>query len=157
MPLSSEKYDRSDMRLQAVLRALREAYVSGEAFTFEEVVNRHVFEDMLGHAHQLLSDEHKLAATVVAGACLERHLRKIAGKHDVPLTRDNGKRRQIADVNSDLKKYDVISQATWRQIEAWLDLRNDAAHGDDAAADHTRETLQRMIAGIREFIAWMPA
>ena len=33
-------------------------------------------------------------------------------------------------MNDDLKSKDFYNQTTWRQIQGWLDIGNNASHGD---------------------------
>lgn len=58
-------------------------------------------------------------------------------------------------INADLKVANVYSGLDQKQVTAWLDLRNNAAHGN--YAKYTQEQVDLMISGIQNFIARNPA
>jgi hypothetical protein len=121
----------------------------GWAWEYREILHREVFDDFLDMADHLLKDGgYKEAAAVLSGGALEAHLRTLSHKHDVPVSK-------VATMNDALYKKDVYSKPTWREVQAWYDLRTVAAHNlDQEFAD---EQVKLMIAGIRAFIRRHPA
>ena len=89
-----------------------------------------------------------VAAAVLAGGPLEGHLRKLSQKHNVPIAR-------VAAMNDELWKQSVYTKPTWRKVQAWYDLRSDAAHA--SPGNYSVDEVIRMIAGIRDFIRLYPA
>lgn len=58
-------------------------------------------------------------------------------------------------MNSDLAKADIYSKLDQKNITAWLDLRNKAAHGQYDQYDDAQVKL--LIDNIRNFIIRIPA
>jgi hypothetical protein len=155
------KNTRADMHLQGILTSLRRDYAEGMAGSFEEMVHASMFDDLLEQAKGLLEAEHLLAATVVSGATLESHLRELAAKHQVPTT-DQKKNKTIhrtaSALNDDLHaKAKAYSTTEFRQVQVWIDLRNEAAHAKAEFQTRTEHDVGSMINGIREFMVRNPA
>ena len=75
---------------------------------------------------------------------------------EIDLTSAKGVRPKKADLlNSDLAKSNVYSKLDLKNVTAWLDLRNNAAHGK--YDEYTREQVAVMISGIRDFLTRNPA
>ena len=93
----------------------------GWAWEYREILHREVFDDFLDMADHLLKEGgYKEAAAVLAGGALEGHLRMLSQKHDIPISK-------VAAMNEALWKKDVYSKPTWRDVQAWYDLRTVAA------------------------------
>lgn len=58
-------------------------------------------------------------------------------------------------LNSELAAGNTYSKLDQKNITAWLDLRNKAAHGK--YAEYTPEQVGLLIAGIRDFLTRNPA
>lgn len=126
--------------------------------TFEELVHGEVFADFLEMAHHLHDEGYKDAAAVIAGGTLEAHLRQLCAKHgiDTEIETKSGVRPKKADqMNADLAKADAYSKLDQKNITAWLDLRNKAAHGH--YDEYGSEQVALLIAGIRDLITRLPA
>lgn len=141
------------IQLLGILRALRSDIEAGYLTTFEEEVHADLFSDFLAMADSLVADRLRLPAAVVAGAALESHLRALAVRAGVR-TDARGKPKRAGALNEDLAKNGTYRKAEQKQVLAWQDLRNSAAHGDDA---FSAEEVRLMIQGIRDFIARHPA
>ena len=103
-------------------------------------------------ARHLLDSGYKDAAAVIAGSSLEAHLRQLAKRWDVEV----GVEPRKADaINADLAKADAYSKLDQKNVTAWLDLRNKAAHGQ--YAEYQKEQVALMIDGIRDFLTRCPA
>ena len=108
-------------------------------------------------ATHLLSEGYKDAAAVIAGSTLEEHLRQLAGKHSVT-TEHAQKGRTVpkkADrLNADLAKAAAYKKLDHKNITSWLNLRNDAAHGQ--YEEYSQVQVELMVQGIRDFLARVP-
>lgn len=141
--------------LAAILTALRADYEAGFTQTFSELIHADLFSDFLEMAAHLLAEGYKDPAAVLAGSVLEEHLRKLCEKNGLPVTDANGKPLKADRLNTDLKGANVYSGLDQKQVTAWLDLRNKAAHGKHGEYDQPQVDL--MISGIQNFMARNPA
>jgi hypothetical protein len=133
-----------------VAKALRDDLASGYVQNLTELVHAEIFADFLEMAQHLSDSGYKDPAAVLAGSTLESHLKKLAIKNGVPV--DNGGKPVKADrLNADLSKANVYSVLDQKNVTAWLDLRNKAAHGN--YADYNNDQVKLLIEGIRGFMA----
>src|SRR5260370_285130 len=71
------KEEDIEMRLRAVLAALRTDYEADRLQTFQEFVHAHLFSDFLEMAEYFLDESHKDPAAVIARSVLDAHLRNL--------------------------------------------------------------------------------
>jgi hypothetical protein len=147
------------MRGLGIVRAAADDYANGYVWTLRERVHADLFDDFLEMAASLMTDGYVHAAAVIAGSTLEEHLRKLCEKNsiDVTVTRPNGtvEPKRASAMNEDLRRESIYSQPQWRFVQAWLDIRNDAAHGH--YDNYEPEQVVQMIEGIRGFVVHYPA
>lgn len=137
--------------LVGLLETIREAINSGYLDRTTDIIHGAVFADFLEMAQHLLDQGYKDAAAVIAGSSLEAHLRHLCHTHGVDATCEDGKPKKADRMNADLVKanaYEVLDQ---KNITAWLDLRNKAAHGE--YDKYTPEMVGNLISGIRNFMS----
>lgn len=141
--------------LITILLALQRDYGDGYLTEIEGSVRRRVFGDFLDMAQHLLDEYDRLPAGVIAGATLEEHLRKLCDPNGIATTKANGKPEQAESLNAALRDEGAYDLSMQKQVTAWLDLRNKAAHGrrDEFSDDQVR----LMIDGVRQFTLWHPA
>jgi len=132
-----------------VVKALREDLELGFLQNLAEIVHSEVFSDFLEMAKYLNENGYKDAAAVIAGSTLESHLRKIAVKYSVPME-NNGKPIKANKLNADLNKIGAYELLDQKNVTAWLDLRNNAAHGN--YDEYESEQVKLLIAGVQDFI-----
>lgn len=122
--------------------------------SYSEIIQSEVFSDYLDMANHLLSEGYKDPAAVLTGSTLKVHLRElcISNKIDIEVVNTKGiSNPKKADLmNADLAKANIYSSAYQKQIIAWLDLRNKAAHGK--YSEYKPEEVALMLQGIRQFI-----
>ena len=138
----------------SVLRAVRDELTGGWLQTTKSLVSAEIFEDFLKMAEYLLSEGYKDPAAVMIGSVLEEHLRQLcsANQIDIEFVTPNKVTPKKADVlNADLAKAGVYSILDQKNITAWLDLRNKAAHGK--YIEYSTEQVSLMAQGVTEFIA----
>lgn len=140
--------------MMAILSSLKEDVEAGYLTTLRELIHADMFSDFLEMAEHLLSDGYKDPAAMLVGGVLEQHLRQLCAKHHIPLEIDSGSgpRPKKADaMNADLAKQAVYGKLDQKNVTAWLDLRNKAAHAtyDEYSGDH----VSLMLHGVRSFVA----
>ena len=93
-------------------------------------------------------------SSVVAGVALESHLRKLAVKNSIPITKADGSYLNADFLNGELNKNKIIDKTISKSVTSWLGLRNDAAHSDTKEINAV--LVKSMISGIRIFIEKYP-
>ena len=144
--------------LVGVVQALKHDLEAGYMQTAEELIHGELFSDFLEMASHLLEEGYKDPAAVVGGASLEGHLRQLCKKLGIEttITVDSGARPKKAEsLNAEIAKASGYSVLDQKNVTAWLDLRNKAAHGHYNA--YTSQQVAIMLAGIRDFITRNPA
>jgi len=141
--------------LLGVVQALRDDFAAGYLTTLEELVHADVFSEFLGMARELQRSGYKDAAAVIAGSVLEEHLRKLATKRGLPTAKPDGKPVKADTLNAELLKADAYNALAQKQVTAWLDLRNKAAHGHYTEYDHAQ--VAALIRDVLDFAAKHPA
>jgi hypothetical protein len=126
--------------------------------SYEELIHGELFSDFIDMARHLSSEGYKDPAAVIVGSTLESHLKKLCIKFSIETTfeKDGKNISKKADkLNSELLKEGAYSKLDQKNITAWLDLRNKAAHGH--YGEYTREQVDLLIDNISNFIARHPA
>ena len=138
-----------------VLKALRRAIASGYLESLEEIINADLFSDFLEMADYLLKEGYKDAAAVMIGGVLEEHLRKLCLRNKISIEWKNKKGKtqpkKASTMNDDLKKEMVYSKLEQKQVATWLDLRNNAAHGNYDKYD--KKDVDLFLQGARNFLS----
>lgn len=118
------------------------------------LVSAEIFADFLDMAEYLLAEGYKDAAAVMIGSVLEEHLRQLCRKHSIPVeyVRDGKVRPKKADaLNAELTNAEVYNRLDQKNVTAWLDLRNKAAHGH--YGDYSDGQVKAMLASVTEFMS----
>jgi hypothetical protein len=126
--------------------------------TTKGLISAEIFSDFMEMANYLMSENYKDPAAVIAGSVLEEHLRQLCYKHRIEVEHDfNGKKvpKKADGLNSDLARATIYSKLDQKQVTAWLDLRNKAAHGK--YSEYSKDQVSLMIQGIMNFMARLPA
>jgi len=135
--------------------AAREDMAGGWLQTTKGLVSAEIFSDFIEMAKYLLDEGYKDPSAVIMGSVLEEHLRQLCHKHKIDtevVTSKGGRVPKKADVmNSDLVKATIYSKLDQKNVTAWLDLRNKAAHG--RYDEYTKEQVSLMLQGIINFLA----
>ncbi len=142
-------------QLAAVVQALRDDYQAGAMRSVSELVHADVFDDLLEMAEELLKKGYIGAAAIVGGAVLEEQLHKLAAKKSIGLRDAKDRPKTVEALGVDLRKAEALSEVERKTVTAWYAQRSEAAHGHfDALA---RGDVQRLIDGVRDFVARHPA
>jgi hypothetical protein len=140
--------------IMGVIEALRLDLEAGYLRSLSELLHGEIFADLLDMATHLLEEGYKDAAAVVTGTAIEAHLRRLAEASGLG-TEIGGKPKKADLLNAELTKGGVYSRLDQKNITAWLDLRNRAAHGK--FDEYSKEQVAILLAGARNFIARNPA
>lgn len=145
--------------LVGIVIALKSDLENGYLQSLSEIIHSNMFSDYIEMATHLLEEGYKDPSAVLTGSTLETHLRNLCVKNDIEIEYENTKGKVVAkkadSMNAELTKNAVYNKSFQKQITAWLDIRNNAAHGK---YDQYREMeVKLMIAGIMNFIQVYPA
>ena len=97
-------------------------------------------------AEYLSEEGYKDPAAVMVGSVLEEHLRQLCQKHGIATTttkQGSPLSRKADALNADLGNNSVYNKLDQKNVTAWLDLRNKAAHGK--YQEYTREQVSLML------------
>jgi hypothetical protein len=150
------RVNRPDETQQGVgiLKGVQREMAGGWLHTAKGLVSAEIFSDFLEMADHLMSEAYKDAAAVMIGSVLEEHLRQLCAKVGMEVVVSKGGRHvpKTADLlNADLAKANVYNKLDQKQITAWLDLRNNAAHGHYDQYDIAQ--VRGMLSGVTNFMA----
>lgn len=127
--------------LNGSLNDLENGFLIGQ----ELLIAGEVFDSVLEEAKYLLNYGHKDPAAVLGRVVIEDSIKRLAQLEKL----DDTKKASV--LNEGLKKAGRYNQAQWRQIQVWLDIGNDAAHGK--FTNYSKEQVKDQIEGIERFIA----
>ena len=121
--------------------------------SFKQMVSAEIFSDFFEMSKYLLDLKYKDPAAVMIGSVLEEHLRLLCRNNSVAITYSkNGDTipKKANTLNDDLAKAGVYGVLEQKNISAWLDLRNRAAHGK--YGEYNQEQVELMYQGVLNFI-----
>ncbi|MCJ7510384.1 MAG: hypothetical protein MUP14_05820 [Dehalococcoidia bacterium] len=137
-------------RCVGILESLREDWDAGLLVSRDLLITADAFENFLEQADYLLEQGFRDPAAMLAGAVLESTLRKMCEVRSIPTDRQD----KIGTLNDKLAKHHkppAYSGMYHKQIIAWADLRNNAAHG--RYSEYTKKQVADMLGWVREFAA----
>ena len=143
---------------QGILRALKEDISGGYLQNLESLISANIFSDFLEMASYLLDEGYKDAAAVLIGGTLEEHLRRLCLKNSIDIetvTSSGLKPKKSDQMNADLAKAGAYSKLDQKNVTAWLDLRNKAAHGEYSL--YSKQQVDLFLSSARDFITRIPA
>jgi hypothetical protein len=143
-------------RVAGLLRAFEDDVKQDRVRSVVELVHAEVFSDFLDMAQHLLEQGFKDGAAVIAGSALEAHIRALCQQVGIETNDAAGKPKKADTLNAELDKAGVYgSKLDLKNVVAWLDLRNKAAHGEYAKYEASQVSL--LIASVRDFMTRFPA
>jgi hypothetical protein len=142
-------YDTEQGR--GILKSIKTEIDNGWLTSLKGLVSAEIFSDFLEMAYHLLRENYKDPAAVMIGSVLEEHLRQLCIKHSIP-TEDpkSGKPKKADLINSELASAGIYNKLDQKNVTAWLDLRNKAAHGK--YAEYNQQQVEFMMQTVTEFI-----
>ncbi|HSW62964.1 MAG TPA: DUF4145 domain-containing protein [Dissulfurispiraceae bacterium] len=142
----------------ATLKAIKDDFEKGFLGNLLLQVESALSSDYMGQAEQLLKEgksgnHDHVPAAVLSGAVLEKALRTLCGlqKPRVETIIHNGKAKTLNPLVDDLKKAGAFKETKAKQLRAWAEIRNHAAHGN--FDQFTRKDVEQMILGIKSFLS----
>ena len=121
--------------------------------SLKELVSSEIFADFLDMSKHLINLNYKDPAAVMIGSTLEEHLRLLCKKNSIETEFERSGNlvpKKANLINSELTKENVYGILEQKNITAWLDLRNKAAHGN--YDEYTIEQVDLMHQGVLNFI-----
>lgn len=156
-----EKSWSSTSRLKSFvsrLKGLKDDFANGFLSDLSLQVEAELAADYMGQAEQLLIEGQSgqydhVPAAVLAGAVLEKGLRTLCSQQTPPLPLVDGKGNPLmmSRLIDDLKKAGAFTELKAKQLRAWVDIRNKAAHGE--FNQFNPSDVETMIGGISNFLA----
>lgn len=144
--------------LFGVISGLRSDYETGMLRSITEMIEANITGDYLEQAEQLLKGNKQgqynhIPAAVLAGAVLEDGLRRLCARQSPPISvkKPGGSYKMLNALIDDLKNAGLFNELKAKQLRAWADIRNAAAHGQ--FDEFTRSDVERMLAGVQDFLA----
>lgn len=140
-------------KLLNILKNFKEEIEGGWLFTTKGLVSAEIFADFMDMAKYLLNENYKDPAAVMIGSVLEEHLRQLCLKNSITIeTNTNGKNhpKKADSLNSELGSNNIYNKLDQKNVTAWLDLRNKAAHGK--YAEYSKEQVNLMYSGVMDFM-----
>ena len=141
----------------AKLKAIKDDFEEGFLEDLSLQIEAEISADYMAQAEALLKEGktgqyNYLPAAVLAGAVLEKYLRTLCGKQVPPIpTLKNSGELTLNPLVEELKKANVFNEVQAKQLRAWADIRNKAAHGK--FDEFTRAEVELMIKGVHVFLA----
>lgn len=142
----------------ATLKGLKEDFEKDFLGDLVVEVEEKIASDYMGQAERLIHEgqtgkfDH-VPAAVLSGAVLEKALRTLCNlqQPSIPVLKSNDEPKTMNPLIDDLKKAGLFNEAKAKQLRAWADIRNRAAHGEFDQFD--RNDVEQMIVGVKNFLA----
>ena len=144
--------------IAGIVQALRDDVARDFLESARELIHGELFSDFLEMADFLVSEGYKDAAAIMGGGVLETHIHQLCIKHSILLedtVRGQVQIKRADRLNDELVSANVYSKLDQKNVKAWLDLRNKAAHAE--YNQYTIEQVSLLLQSIRDFISRYPA
>jgi len=149
--------DRAE-KVLSFIQAIKDDFAQGFLDSISEQIEASLICDYMGMAESLLNDSDAkkggtdhIPAAVLAGATLEHALRTLCDRNEISTKKNATEFKTLNPLIDDLKAADVFNELKAKQLRAWADIRNAAAHG--RFNDFKRDDVVNMIAGVNQFLA----
>jgi hypothetical protein len=137
-----------------ILKAVKNELEGGWVITTKGLVSAEIFSDFIEMSEHLLEMGYKDPAAVIIGSVLEEHLRQLCQKNSIDTHKMNGNKsvpKKSDLLNAELANSQVYNKLDQKNVTAWLDLRNKAAHGH--YSEYNKEQVELMCQAVTEFMA----
>ena len=138
-----------------LLQNIRKDVEEGWLESIKGIVSAELFSDFLEMSEHLLEENYKDPAAVIIGSVLEENLRELCTRHTISITTTDPKTGKVKPnkaetMNVDLCRNGVYNTLVQKSVTAWLDLRNNAAHGKYGEYDLSQ--VKNLLQSVRDFI-----
>ncbi len=141
--------------IMGIVSALKYDIENGYLQSLVEIIHADIFSDFLDMANHLNENGYKDAAAVIAGSTLENHIKQLCDKHGIDINDEKAKPKKASSLNVELTKENVYEKLDSKNVTAWFDLRNKAAHGN--YSEYNTDQVKLLISSIQDFIARIKA
>ena len=136
-----------------ILLAIKSEVENDWLISLKQLVSAEIFSDFLEMSKHLLDLKYKDPATVMIGSTLEEHLRLLCKNHSIDTEYEKSgdlipKKANL--LNAELHKAETYGVLEQKNVTAWLDLRNKAAHGK--YDEYSIDQVNLMYQGVLNFI-----
>ncbi len=135
---------------KGILNAIKLEIKDGFILSIRDLVSGEVFSDFIEMAEYFLKEKYKDPAAVIIGSVLENRLRSLMSANNIDTLDQKGKPKKASSLNDELYKADIYGKLDQKSIVAWLDLRNQAAHGH--YTEYNQQQVEMMLNYVRDFI-----
>lgn len=135
---------------KGILNAIKLEIKEGFILSIRDLVSGEVFSDFIEMAEYFLKEKYKDPAAVIIGSVLENRLRSLMSANNFDTLDQKEKPKKASSLNDELYKADIYGKLDQKSIIAWLDLRNQAAHGH--YDEYKQEQVEMMLNYVRDFI-----
>jgi hypothetical protein len=135
---------------KGILNAIKLEIKDGFILSIRDLVSGEVFSDFIEMAEYFLKEKYKDPAAVIIGSVLENRLRSLMSANNIDTLDQKGKPKKASSLNDELYKSDIYGKLDQKSIVAWLDLRNQAAHGH--YSEYNQQQVEMMLNYVRDFI-----
>jgi len=151
-------YDSQVKQYVSCLKGLKDDFANGFFSDLSLQIEAEIAADYMGQAEQLLAEgqtgkHDHVPAAVLAGAVLEKGLRAFCDKQvpSIATMNSKGTPLTLSPLIEELKKAGLYNELKAKQLRAWADIRNAAAHGE--FDKFKRADVEGMIRGVSDFLA----
>lgn len=135
---------------KGILNAIKLEINDGFILSIRDLVTGELFSDFIEMAEYFLKENYKDPSAVIIGSVLENRLRSLMLANNLDILDQKGKPKKASFLNDELYKEDIYGKLDQKSIVAWLDLRNQAAHGH--YAEYNQQQVEMMLNYVRDFI-----
>ena len=142
----------------SILLGLKRDISVGLLVGLRSMVEAEIASDYFEMANELIvngksENNAHIPAAVLAGVVLERGIRSLCENQNpkIELFDTKGNPKTLNPLIDDLKKCNCINELKAKQLRAWADIRNAAAHGNFDKFSHSDVAV--MLQGVENFLA----
>jgi hypothetical protein len=151
------QYPSAARKTIAILKEIKDEITGGWLFSTKGIVAAEIFSDFIEMSNYLLEEGYKDSSAVMLGSVLEEHLRQLCLKNGIEIFNFKNEKSipKKADLlNSELSSKNIYNKLDQKNVTAWLDLRNNAAHGK--YDEYSKEQVEIMFSAISDFLSRNP-
>ena len=143
---SSRTFHEAMSHYLSVLKALEEELKIGLLYDVEILVTKNILDTIIDEARTLLKAKYKDATAIYCRVIIETSMKKLCDKNKITYR----KKEKLSTISDKLRKEGYLTLSEWRQIQAWSDIGNSAAHGK--FNEYTEAEVNTMLDGIENFL-----